>query len=150
MRFLSRFFARKDSISISPSGPKGKYENLAEDYRVTPESLTKYEHVTACLPLPVCLIDRKGFIQHLNEEFLAVVVIPNSEDFPYFGRFLTNESCSEFRRILDLLSEAKKKSTFALNFEWNSSYLKDESLHLDFLWTISGGYSNPVYLIIAR
>lgn len=155
MRYIRQIFASISSKPISPveqlefSGP---HQDLPlHDRRISPEALSHYRDLIACLPLPVCLIDHKGFIQFMNEEFLTIAPIPISTDeCPFLGRFLSNESSDEFRRALDALGESQGKWTMAFNFALLSSYLSDEPPYLNFLWTVSGGKSSSVYLVCAR
>ena len=155
MRFLLRYFASQTALPISPgnthAGAAAFYHDIEMvEKSISPEALQHYRSILACFPLPVCLVDRKGFIHSVNQEFLSIVQLPCTEDCPFLGRFLLQESSDEFRQTLDALSETPERFTRVLNIAWLSSCLSDQTLPQDFLWTISGGKSNPVYLICAR
>lgn len=154
MRFLLTLFASKTAQPVSPIdhpySAGNHHDHPLVDRRISPEALLHYRSIIACFPLPVCLVDSRGFIHLVNQEFLSIAQLPCTEDCPFLGRFLTQESSDEFRKALDVLSETQRRRTLILSFMWHSSYRSEESPHLDFLWTISGGKSYPAYLVCAR
>ena len=102
------------------------------------------------LPLPICLIDKKGFVHYANDEFNRLVTINISgEHRPYVGRFFTSHS---FRDILEKVSSSELPIVVPFRASWNLCVIKDtvNDANAAFQWTLSGCSSSEAIVIAAR
>ena len=120
-----------------------------EPLRITEEGLRFYIQVASCVSTPICLVDQKGFIHYMNEDFKSLIDIPVSSNFPFIGRFMENRSSVKIRKILNILSESEDRQVVTFATMWDAACLKDESAS-NYMWTIAGYKDNPVFTICGR
>jgi hypothetical protein len=88
------------------------------------------------LPVPICLIDKKGFLHYTNPEFdnLISIQLPD-EHFPYIGRFFKS---STFRQCLEELSSSPSVMQLKLRICWAESLVMDAEALTLYEWILSG------------
>ena len=100
------------------------------------------------LPVPVCLIDKKGFLHHSNEEFTSLINITlDGYHCPYIGRFFHG---STFRDALEKVVLSDEVLVIPLHISWLQSYLKSTKANDMFEWTLSGNAKSEAVVITAR
>ena len=118
---------------------------------MTSNALQYYQEIIACIPMPVCLLNRKGFICYANEDFHELIQISVSTDFPYIGRYLDHKSASKIRILLDKNHDLdEKKPIYTFNCVWNDSCIRNDMANRMLSWTLSGKASNSVFLLCGR
>ena len=124
-------------------------KSSTEPSRISEEGLKFYIQVASCVSTPICLVDQKGFIHYMNEDFKSLIDIPISSNFPFIGRFMENRSSVKIRKILNILSESEDRQVVTFATMWETACLKDESAS-NYMWTIAGYKDNPVFTICGR
>ena len=100
------------------------------------------------LPVPVCLIDKKGFLHHSNDEFTSLINITlDGQHCPYIGRFFNG---STFREALEKVVVSDEVLVIPLNISWLQTYLKSFKANENFEWTLSGNAKSEAVVITAR
>lgn len=100
------------------------------------------------LPLPICLLDKKGFVHHMNEEFLELIFIPVDEKrCPYVGRFF---QCPRFRSCLEEVSKSGTALSNTLEISWLRDNLRNSNTNELYEWTLSGSSRSEAVVITGR
>ena len=123
--------------------------NYSSHEEVKAQMAFAYQFITI-LPLPICLIDKKGFVHYANDEFNRLVTIAISgEHRPYVGRFFTSHT---FRDILEKVSSSELPIVVPFRASWNLSVIKDtvNDANATFQWTLSGCSTSEAVVIAAR
>jgi hypothetical protein len=103
--------------------------------------------IAECIPMPLCLIDKRGFIQYANDEIRDIINIPISKDFPYVGRFLESHSATRFRYAIEALSVSDTKISSAFNCVWSSEVMIDPLANGAYKWVVIGSRFNELYVL---
>lgn len=100
------------------------------------------------LPLPICLLDKKGFVHHTNDEFLELIFIPSDEKrCPYVGRFFR---CPMFRSCLEEVSKSGSALSNTLEITWLRQHLRNSNTNELYEWTLSGSTKSEAVVITGR
>ena len=100
------------------------------------------------LPIPVCLIDKKGFVHQTNEEFNDLLKIPVENGLcPYAGRFF---KCPSFRSSLELLVDSEIVLVIPLKIEWFSTVLVSQEANEHYEWSLSGCKKSSAAVLTGR
>ena len=101
--------------------------------------------------MPVCLLNKKGFICFANDDFNELINVSISTDFPYIGRYLDHKSSSKIRKLLDRPRDVDDdKLIHTFNCVWDVACLRNDKANMVFTWTLSGKASNSVFLLCGR
>lgn len=118
---------------------------------MTSNILQYYQEIIACIPMPVCLLNRKGFICFANDDFNELIHVSVSTDFPFIGRYLDHKSATKIRKLLDRDPDPDdKKLIYTFNCQWNATCIRNDKANGMFTWTLSGKASNSVFLLCGR
>jgi hypothetical protein len=98
------------------------------------------------MPIPICLVDYKGFVYYTNDEFNAIVTIPYDDtNRPFVGRFF---KCAEFRNLLgDISLQAEPHVAQLRNFCWDDAHLKDSRANELYQWGLSGSAKSEAVIV---
>jgi hypothetical protein len=138
----SRLFNRKNQqVSIE----RTTYIQSILDVK---EQLHLASEFVANLPVPICLIDKKGFLHYTNPEFDNLISIQLiDEHFPYIGRFFISHT---FRQCIDELSASPSVVQLKLRIEWIQSLVKDAEALTLYEWILSGSSLSEAVVITGR
>lgn len=100
------------------------------------------------LPMPVVLIDKKGFVHHTNDDFNELVTIPfDDKRCPYVGRYFESAS---FRSNIENVSRSPKVMVIDLKIEWKGEQVKNNAINDHYTWTLSGSKDSDALVITGR
>lgn len=101
------------------------------------------------LPMPICLIDKRGFIHHSNEEFDSIVSIDLGQHHrPHGGQFLARSDL--YRSSIERIRQSKEVLVITGVLYWNLDCLKVTEANMMYAWTLSGNSSSEAVVISAR
>lgn len=91
------------------------------------------------IPVPVCLIDRKGFVHYTNSEFNSLVKIEHSGDLcPFAGKYMQQESSDQFRGLVATIADSSKPTIIPVVIIWKDIAISDININMSYVWTLSG------------
>jgi hypothetical protein len=91
------------------------------------------------IPIPVCLLDKKGFIHHVNQAFSKLITIPlDGIHCPFIGRFLTHPQA--FLEAIQSICSSKGATTVSIPMEisWVTSCGVNNTIMESYKWTLIG------------
>ena len=146
-------FRSSKATRVSPSGQgheaSRSFLNLeASDATLVVAQMTWASSFIGILPLPICLLDKKGFVHHMNEEFLELIFIPVDEKrCPYVGRFFHGPL---FRACLEEVSHSGTALSNTLEISWLREHLRNSNTNELYEWTLSGSKKSEAVVITGR
>lgn len=117
--------------------------------KIDGKRLEAYIEIAELIPLPMCVVDAKGFLYYANDPLRDKVKIQLTSDFPFIGRFLESHSATRVRLLLEEISVSDEKLTLSFNCQWVSSKLISNDINSDYSWAIVGSKHHKAYAITA-
>lgn len=107
------------------------------------------ETFIAMLPMPVCLVDKKGFVHHTNREFNSLITIEHNADLcPFAGRYMN--SSKEFRDLIETIAESSIVTVESLVIVWNDTCVVDSKANKSYVWTLSGSSTSSAIVLSGK
>lgn len=107
--FLGSWFPSSNRSPVAPINPPQPISNgdsiSAASDRTLAEQMKWAMSFVEILPMPVCLVDSKGFVHYTNKHFQNLIRIDCDNGLcPWAGRFMVR--CEEFRHAVDTLKDS--------------------------------------------
>lgn len=101
------------------------------------------------VPIPVCLIDGKGFVHYTNSDFNSLVSIQHNADLcPFAGRYML--SSAEFREVVESVANSPTVSVVHVVIVWKDSAVVCAKANKSFVWTVSGSSTSAAVVLSGR
>jgi hypothetical protein len=139
-------------VPVAPSDSDSKRVDLLRDeYAVLIDQMRWASSFIEMLPLPICLVDKKGFVHHVNGDFSSLVTVPlDGIHCPYAGRFIIHPQA--FRAAIDLISASTNGTVISIPIpiSWMSSCIVSAKVSTSYVWTLNGNGGSVSVVLAGR
>ena len=108
--------------------------------------LSHFIELTSCIPTPMCLLDRKGFILYANPEFRQLIDVQKDSSIE---DYLHDECIPQILKTLQLLAQKEEKKVYTIPCRWRESSRTAASI-LEYRWDIVGARDRPMLVLCGR
>ena len=111
--------------------------------------LNHFVELISCIPTPMCLLDKKGFIHYANPEFSQLIDVRRDSSIE---DFLHDECIPQILKTLQLLAQKEERKAYAVHCRWKESHLqaKSASSIKEYRWDIVGARDRPMLVLCGR
>lgn len=119
------------------------------DDRELAERLEWASQFIMILPIPVCLIDKKGFVHFTNIHFSEMINIPfDAERCPYIARFFLPNI--DFRHAIEEIEASATIITRRVKAQWLPENTINPAANSKFEWSLCGSSQSDGVVLTGR